>query len=152
MLVEVSLRAGGETDDFVCIGDTNSYLFCVLLRDITAGSPGRQLAFRLHQLRPSTCPAVAKTLRHQKPVNEYMALAPVLADFLEPPVQSSTWRPHMMSLINATAPVSECAANNAATTSPSTPVPVIEHATPALVDGCTAPSAYDRACGALTCD
>ena len=68
MLVEVALRAGGETDDLVCIGDTNSYPFicCVRLWDITAGSPGRQLAFGLHQLRSSTCPTVAKTLRHQR--------------------------------------------------------------------------------------
>ena len=54
---------------------------------------------------------------------------------------AATSRPDVIQTDTATAPVDPSpAASRAATASPSAQVPVIEHATPALVDVCTAPA------------
>ena len=75
MSLEVAPRDGGETNDLVCIGDTNSYPFvcCVRLWDISAGSPGRLL-------ESDATPAPSPVIEYMTPGHDvsYAALAPVI--------------------------------------------------------------------------
>ena len=109
MLVEVAPRAGGETDDFVCIGDTNSYPFvcCVRLWDITAGSPGRRLESRLMKCLPRPAPRpllryqCSSTWHQHSPDVIYAALALVVAPSLQLPPAYTMGTVTVSGLVNA---------------------------------------------------
>ena len=96
MLVEVAPRPGGETDDFVCIDDTNSYPFecCVCLWDITVGSPRRQLESRLMMVCQHLQPPVYSTTT-------------VTTDLVYPQFSSTAVEPSAPCVVGSLPPVEE---------------------------------------------